>query len=382
MTRVAVQPALFIWARQRARLDEAALAARFPHLSEWEAGEVQPTLRQLEQYAQATHAPLGYFFLPAPPEESVPIPDFRTVGRGMPRLSADLLDVIYTCQTRQTWYRDEALVNGESPLAFVGSVTLATPPADAAALIRQQLGFSVQARRECPTWAEALRLFVGQAEQVGVMVMVSGVVMNNNNRQLDPQEFRGFALADAIAPLVFINGADSKAAQMFTLAHELAHLWLGQTALSDATLDESSGDAIETWCNRVAAELLVPQADFRAALQRDEPLDLALQRLARHFKVSTLVVLRRMVDAGWLNRDAFWGVYRAEEARLKAVATRSAGGGDFYRTTVSRVSKRFAQTLVASTLEGRTLYRDAFRMLGIAKPGTFNELGRTLGFPT
>jgi len=261
-------------------------------------------------------------------------------------------------------------------------VTLATPPADAAALIRQQLGFSVQARRECPTWAEALRLFVGQAEQVGVMVMVSGVVMNNNNRQLDPQEFRGFALADAIAPLVFINGADSKAAQMFTLAHELAHLWLGQTALSDATLDESSGDAIETWCNRVAAELLVPQADFRAALQRDEPLDLALQRLARHFKVSTLVVLRRMLDAGWLNRDAFWGAYRAEEARLKAVATRSAGGGDFYRTTVSRVSKRFAQTLVASTLEGRTLYRDAFRMLGIAKPGTFNELGRTLGFPT
>lgn len=382
MTRVAVQPALFIWARQRARLDEAALAARFPHLSEWEAGAVQPTLRQLEQYAQATHAPLGYFFLPAPPVEAVPIPDFRTTGRGMPRLSADLLDVIYTCQTRQTWYRDEALVNGESPLAFVGSVTLATPPADAAALIRQQLGFSVQARRECTTWAEALRLFIGQAEQVGVMVMVSGVVMNNNNRQLDPQEFRGFALADAIAPLVFINGADSKAAQMFTLAHELAHLWLGQTALSDAALDETSSHAAETWCNRVAAELLVPQAELRAALQRDEALDLALQRLARHFKVSTLVVLRRMLDAGWLSPDAFWGAYRAEEARLKAVATRSAGGGDFYRTTVSRVSKRFAQTLVASTLEGRTLYRDAFRMLGIAKPGTFNELGRTLGFPT
>lgn len=382
MTRVAVQPALFIWARQRARLDEAVLAARFPQGAEREAGEVQPTLRQLEQYAQATHAPLGYFFLPAPPVEAVPIPDFRTTGRGMPRLSADLLDVIYTCQTRQTWYRDEALVNGESPLAFVGSVTLATPPADAAALIRQQLGFSVQARRDCPTWAEALRLFIGQAEQVGVMVMVSGVVMNNNNRQLDPQEFRGFALADAIAPLVFINGADSKAAQMFTLAHELAHLWLGQTALSDATLAETSSHAAETWCNRVAAELLVPQAELRAALQRDEALDLALQRLARHFKVSTLVVLRRMLDAAWLNRDAFWGAYRAEEARLKAVATRSAGGGDFYRTTVSRVSKRFAQTLVASTLEGRTLYRDAFRMLGIAKPGTFNELGRTLGFPT
>lgn len=382
MPRVAVQPTLFAWARQRARLDEAALAARFPHLPEWESGAVQPTLRQLEQYAQATRAPLGCFFLPAPPEEAVPIPDFRTMAAGVPRLSADLLDVVYTCQNRQAWYRDEALVNGEPPLPFVGSLTLATPPADAADRLRQHLAFSVQARRECPTWAEALRLFVVQAEQAGVMVMISGVVMNNNNRQLDPQEFRGFALADALAPLVFINGADSKAAQMFTLAHELAHLWLGQSALSDVQAAEAPAHAVETWCNQVAAELLVPRADFRAALHPDETLAVALQRLARHFKVSTLVLLRRMLDVGWLDRAAFRRAYRDEEARLQTLATRNAGGGDFYRTTLSRVSRRFAHTLVASTLEGRTLYRDAFRMLGISKPGTFNELGRTLGFPT
>ncbi len=382
MNRVAVQPALYTWACQRAKLDQAVLSARFPRFQAWLAGDAQPTLRQLEQFAQATHAPLGYFFLPAPPQEAVPIPDFRTMGQGMPRLSADLLDVIYTCQSRQTWYRDEALVNGEEPLPFVGSLTIAAEPADAADLIRQKLGFNVQARADCATWTEALRLFIAQAEQIGVMVMVSGVVMNNNTRHLDPREFRGFALADAIAPLVFINGADSKAAQMFTLAHELAHLWLGQTALSDAAMAEVSDNATELWCNRVAAELLVPKAEFRAALRHDEPLDLALQRLARHFKVSTLVLLRRMLDVGWLDRDTFWDTYRAEEERLKALADRNAGGGDFYRTTVARVSRRFAQSLVASTLEGRTLYRDAFRMLGITKPGTFNELGRTLGFPT
>jgi len=382
MNRIAVQPSLFIWARLRARLSEAALEARFPHLAEWETGAISPTLRQLEQYAQATHAPLGAFFLPAPPQESIPIPDFRTMGHGVPRLSADLLDVIYTCQNRQTWYRDEALVNGETPLPFVGSLTPGTRPAQAADLIRQQLGFSVEARRACPTWTEALRMFITEAEQSGVMVMVSGVVMNNNTRHLDPQEFRGFALSDPVAPLVFINGADSKAAQMFTLAHELAHLWLGQTALSDATMNEVSAHATETWCNRVAAELLVPENEFRAALQRGETLEASLPRLARHFKVSTLVLLRRMLDVGWLDKESFWHAYRAEEARLQALANRNAGGGDFYRTTVARVSRRFAQTLVASTLEGRTLYRDAFHMLGISKPGTFNELGRTLGFPT
>jgi Zn-dependent peptidase ImmA (M78 family) len=363
-------------------MDEAALATRFPHLVEWESGEVQPTLRQLEHFAQATHAPLGYFFLPAPPHEALPIPDFRTMGRDLPRLTADLLDVIYVCQTRQTWYRDEALVNGETPLSFVGSVTLKTSPAEAAQGIRQTLGFSVQARAECASWAEALRLFIAQAEQIGVLVMVSGVVMNNNTRHLDPQEFRGFALVDNLAPLVFINGADSKAAQMFTLAHELAHLWLGQSALSDARMTEASDYAVETWCNQVAAELLVPEAEFLDALRADESLDGALKRLAKHFKVSTLVLLRRMLDVGFLNKDSFWRAYRDEEAHLKELAARKTGGGDFYRTTVARVSKRFAQSLVASTLEGRTLYRDAFRMLGISKPGTFNELGRTLGFPT
>ncbi|WP_017761475.1 ImmA/IrrE family metallo-endopeptidase [Pseudacidovorax intermedius] len=382
MLRVPVQPALFAWARQRARLDASTLDARFPQLARWESGALQPTLRQLEQYAQATHAPLGFFFLPAPPQETLPIPDFRTVGAGVPRVSADLLDVIYACQARQTWYRDEAIVNGDAPLPFVGSLNTATQPAEGARAIRQQLGFSVQARSECPTWTEALRLFIAQAEQAGVMVMVSGVVMNNNNRPLDPQEFRGFALADAIAPLVFINGADSKSAQMFTLAHELAHLWLGQTAVSDAPLAETSPHAVETWCNQVAAQLLVPDEEFRAVLLTGEALETALKRLAKHFKVSTLVVLRRMRDVGWLDRATFWAAYRAEEARLHALAARSAGGGDFYRTTVARVGRRFAQTLVASTLEGRTLYRDAFRMLGIVKPGTFNELGRTLGFPT
>ncbi|MGC3962652.1 MAG: ImmA/IrrE family metallo-endopeptidase [Rhodocyclaceae bacterium] len=373
---------MFIWARQRARMDEAALLGRFPRLLEWESGEVLPTLRQLEQFAQATHAPLGYFFLPEPPQETLPIPDFRTMGRDSPRLTADLLDVIYTCQTRQTWYRDEALVNGELPLSFVGSVSMDTVPMVVAQRIRDELGFSVQSRAECTTWAEALRLFIAQAEQIGVMVMVSGVVMNNNTRHLDPREFRGFALADNLAPLVFINGADSKAAQMFTLAHELAHLWLGQSALSDARMTETSDYAVEVWCNQVAAELLVPQAEFLAVLHADETLEAKLKRLARHFKVSTLVLLRRMLDVGYLNRGMFWRAYRDEEARLKDLAARSSGGGDFYRTTVARVSKRFAQSLVVSTLEGRTLYRDAFRMLGISKPGTFNELGRTLGFPT
>jgi Zn-dependent peptidase ImmA (M78 family) len=167
---------------------------------------------------------------------------------------------------------------------------------------------------------------------------------------------------------------------MFTLAHELAHLWLGSSAISDASGVPLNGyRREEVWCNAVAAELLVPMEVFRPALQAGEPLDQAKQRLARLFKVSTLVILRRLLDAGALTRDAFSIAWAAERERLRALADGGAGGGDFYRTTLSRVSKRFARALVESTLEGQTLYRDAFRMLGVAKTETFNTIGREVG---
>ncbi len=382
MTRVAIHPEMFRWARERAGLDSFALAARFKRLEAWEAGEVQPTVRQLEDYARATHAPVGYFFLPEPPVEVLPIPDFRTVAnRAIARPSLNLLDMVYACQQRQDWYRDHARVTGQEPLGFVGSMTRAMPPVEAAAHLRQILGFSVETRRACPTWAEALRMFIEQADRAGVMVMVSGVVLNNNTRHLDPQEFRGFALSDEWAPLVFINGADSKAAQMFTLAHELAHIGLGQSALSDVSAEVVSDNATEVWCNKVAAELLVPMASFLDELIVDETIADTLKRLARHFKVSSLVILRRLLDAGRIDRNTFFAAYHEELARLREFEVRGTGGGDFYRTTAARVSKRFARALVESTLEGRTLFRDAFHMLGIAKTSTFNELGRSLGFP-
>jgi Zn-dependent peptidase ImmA (M78 family) len=292
------------------------------------------------------------------------------------------LDTIHICQERQAWYREFALVTGQPVLPFVGSASTRSTPTKVATQMREALSFDLDERKDCPTWTEALRKFIDQADRVGVLVMVSGVVQNNNQRKLKPEEFRGLALADDQAPLVFINGADSKAAQMFTLAHELAHVWLRVSALSDTTPVPveavPSGNAIEAWCNQVAAELLVPLEVLRREIDPKEPLAQALQRHARRFKVSTLVILRRLFDAKTLSRRVFFLAYQLEVARIAAITKGS--GGDFYRTTVARVSRRFARALVESTLEGRTLYRDAFRMLGMSKTETFNEFGRSLGF--
>lgn len=372
--RVEVNPELLHWAIERAGDRRAYLYAKFPHLKNWERGEAQPTFKQLEAFAKAAYVPFGYLFLPEPPEENLPIPDLRTVGsRGVQRPSPNLLDTIYLCQLRQGWYQDYAESIGEDPRPFVGSVKRTHSPIHVAEEMRRELGFSVDERCQCRTWEEALRRFIEQAEDAGILVMVSGVVGSNNRRTLDPEEFRGFALADKTAPLVFINGADTKAAQMFTLAHELAHIWLGESALSDAV--PASTHNVEVWCNRVAAELLVPLAELRRELGKEDAID-AVPRLARAFKVSTLVVLRRLLGAEAISRQRFDREYGAEVARLTARPPRS--GGDFYLTQGARLSRRFARAIIASTLEGQTLYREAFHLLGIHKEQTFRELGREL----
>jgi Zn-dependent peptidase ImmA (M78 family) len=378
MIRADIKPELLKWARERARLDLADLTERFPKLPAWEQGTARPTLKQLEEFAKATHTPVGFLFLKEPPVETIPIPDFRTIrNRPIARPSPDLLDMIYVCQQRQEWYREFARSERESPLSFVESASLDSSVEQTAAIMREALGFDIEERRRTPTWTDALRLFISQADEAGIMVMCSGVVLNNTYRPLDPDEFRGFALSDPLAPLVFINGADTKAAQMFTLAHELAHIWLGQSAVSDTQASLVPDHEIERWCNNVAAEFLVPLAMLKQEYQVAPNLRGELDRLARRFKVSTLVILRRVYDAGGLTQDEFWREYQEEFERLLAIARGS--GGNFYLTQAARVSKRFARALVISTLEGQTLHRDAFRMLGFAKLDTFQKLGRSLG---
>ena len=376
--RVDVNPELLAWARQRSGLPAQHLAARSPRLAEWENGTRQPTFKQLESYAQATYTSVGFLLLPQPPREQVPIPDFRTIGdTGVARASADLLDTIYQCQQRQQWYREYALVNQEAAVDVVGSLTARTDPIAAAALMRVALRFEVEERGA--SWSDALRILTEHAEDLGFLIMVNGVVGSNTHRKLNPREFRGFALADRLAPLAFVNGADTKAAQIFTLVHELVHLWLGEAALDDADMAVTSTGAVERWCNQVAAEVLVPFALLTDA-RLVAPTTDALDRLARQFKVSTLVVLRRLYEAGGLNHDEYQARYSAEYQRIMGlIDSRASSGGNFFATQSVRVGRRFARAVVTSTLEGQTLYRDAFHLLGFRKLSTFNQMATRLG---
>jgi Zn-dependent peptidase ImmA (M78 family) len=383
--RVEVEPEVLAWARERSGYEVDELNERFPKLKRWEQRELTPTLNELEEFARATHTSIGFFFLQTPPIEGLSIQDFRTIGGvEVSGPSADLLDTIAICEERQEWYRQYMVANGEDLLEFVGSLTESVPVVEAARRIHDVLGFDLRERVVIPTWTEALTKLSSSAEDAGVLVMISGIVGSNTKRKLDTQEFRGFALSDIYAPLVFINGTDSKAAKIFTLVHELVHLWLGQSAVSNVALNQSitsvdSKSRKESWCNAVAAEFLVPQADFERQFNTHTELQQETSRLAKRYKVSNLVVLKRAYEAKFLSWDQFQSAYKRELQRTQNILkTEGQGGGNFYKTQPVRVSRRFARAIISDTLEGRTLYRDAFRMLGFRSKSAFDGLAHEL----
>lgn len=366
------------WALDRSKISPTD--KRYDTFAQWADGSVVPTFSQLKTFARATHAPLGYLFLDQPPVEDFPIPDFRTVGNaGVSAPSPDLLDTIYECQARQDWYRAYATLQNFPSLPFVGSATVSDPVDQVADEIRTALGFEMSSRAEFSNWEQALRQLIYSIEELGVLVMVSGIVGSNTHRKLDPREFRGFALSDPSASLIFVNGADTKAAQIFTMVHELAHLWLGETALSDARMAEEVTNSHELWANQVAAEVLVPLTSILNDYQGSA--DVAeLERLAKLYKVSTLVVLKRIFDAGFLPWKVYRSLWETERTRVLAIVASKAGsGGNYYYTQPIRLSATFARAVIVDAKEGRTLYRDAFELLGAAKRATFEGLASQLG---
>lgn len=385
MAQVEISPVVLEWARERAGMPFDTLSKRFKKYAAWLEGRGGPTFTQIEALASVLNLPMGMLFLPEPPpEEKLPLPDFRRMADGgRPRPSTELIDTIHTCQRRQRWYRDHLASSGADVRAFVGSASADDQPSVVAGQIRTTLKLEVGSRYEAANWSEFLRQFISHAREVGILVMLNGVVGNNTRRPLNPREFRGFAISDPFAPLIFVNGADTKAGQIFTLAHELAHIWIGKGGVSNSAADELPDDfapdqKIERFCNAVAAEILVPVSQL-TTLDLPSDIELAKAAIARTFRVSTLVALRRLRDIGRLSYENFQEAYDAELEFLRQQAKKASGGGDFYATMGARVDPRFASAVISAALEGQTLMGDAFDLLDLKNSKTFREEARRLG---
>ena len=380
--RVEVSPTMLRWAVSRAGWDHATTVGRVPQFDDWVERRVLPTLKQLEEFARKTYTPFGHLFLAEPPDERVPIPDMRTLGDvRIERPSANLLDAIYLCQNRQEWYRSYLADNDAAALDIVGSAAMDEDPHDVAIRIRRLLRLDEEPSLEHSNLQRSRRILIDRIEDLGVLVMVNGVVGSNTHRALDPQEFRGLALVDAMAPLIFVNGADTLGAQIFTLVHELSHVLLGKSALSDSSSVMYAEKREERWCNRVTAEVLVPACSLKRLYQGDTSPE-ELERLAHYYSVSTLMVLNRLYDAGLLEWDDFQEKYKHERERIMAVLkdkSSQSAGGDYYNVAPMRLGRQFARAILSSTLEGSTSYREAYELLGVKGNKAFQGLAEKLG---
>jgi Zn-dependent peptidase ImmA (M78 family)/DNA-binding XRE family transcriptional regulator len=373
-----ITPRIVRWARERVSMSHEQLAEELgvtpEQIKSWEEN-VQPQFKTAEKLADVLGIPFGYLFLSQPPANDIPLPDLRTVrGKRVGPISREFYEHLQDVLLKHEWYRDFAQSEGYESLTFVGRYSHTDDPDRVAADIRKQLGIDDELRAEANNSDDFLRLLRLKAEDIGVLVMRSGIVGSNTHAKLSVDEFRGFAISDKFAPVVFINGRDSTAAQIFTLAHELAHIWIGASGISNPDFKKRSTEqtnVVERFCNYVAAEVLVPKAGFEKQWRSDLPLDSNLQRLVRAYRVSSLVILRRAYESKKLSESQYWKKFEEERERFakkKDEDAEQGGGGDFYRTMPIRNSKRLTQTVVGALRERKIPLRDAASLLGVKIP--------------
>ena len=372
-TRVAVNEPVLSWALKRSERTFEEALTRFPKLGDWMGGNAQPTLHDLEKFAAFTHTSLGALIMPEPPDETLPIADMRTrESAAIERPSGNLLDTIDRYQQFQDWYHNYAREQGAEKLSFLGTASSQDKPHVVARSVRELLLLDQITATTPDQWR---RDIVKALEDVGVLVMMSGIVGTNTHRSLSTDEFRGFSLYDDLAPLIFVNVADEPhCAQNFTLLHEFAHLLLGHSALSggDRAL---GGTGEEAWCNRVAACVLLPDEALKAFDEATTVQD--YRAAARRFGVSAEVALHRLYGVGRIGEEQYAALLEKVRADYGG-DKRSSGGGNYYNTLTARLGRSFATAIVTSTLEGRTGFTESFRMIGTHKREVFDKLARHL----
>ena len=352
---------ILIWAVERAGLSLDKIAEKIPNFSAWLEGKKKPTIKQLENFSRKVHLPFGYLFLETIPTETIPIPYFRKGNNN--NVSLNVYDTVLILQQRMLWLREYLRDAGEPSLSFVGSYAQNMNVDEVAQNIRTTLNLNEDWARESSTWEDTLKNLTLKVEGIGINVVFNSVVGNNTHRAIDVDECRGFVLTDEFAPFMFINSADSKAAQMFTIVHELAHIWIGKSAGFDLRELTPADDAIEIFCNRVAAEFLIPKSALDAQWQQNNR---DIKKLARYFKVSQLVIARRLLDLTYIEKNEFIEFYSGYIQRIKNKKEKQKdGGGDFYKTQNRRIGLQFANYIRFALKENKILYRDAWQLTGL-----------------
>lgn len=369
--RFAVSPDVLTWARQSARLSSAEAARRIgvseDRIGQWELGQVEPTINQLRQAAEAYNRPLAALFLPAPLQEEAvfDLPDFRrpeTEGEE----SAPLRRAILRAKNQQEALQDIQDELGDVALPPLRIIDIARLEAEGAGKqLRDELGFNDFSQRLWSQPEELLRELVRRVEDRGYLVI--------QVQRVPVSEMRGFSIAAELAPLIAINGADWPRGKVFTLLHELAHLGLRHSGLCD--LSRQSSVAEERFCDQVAAAALMPRRSFRSAAERlaiDPTSYNDLRVLSDRFGASAEAGLIRMIHLGlatWDDYSSLRGEFRSAYDRHKQDEKDARVGRDapiYYQLKVRDLGRPFIASMIRAHNEGALSSRDTARLLDVS----------------
>lgn len=361
---------------QHEHLADSVLALLF----QWQAGTKKPTFKKIEEISRKTHIPFGYFFLNSPPEENISLVDFRTIdSEHMQNPSRNLIDTINAMQRVQDWMANYYQENGYDPLPYVGCCNLKESYEAIAEDIRSKLGITKEWFKLCKDSSDAFRFLRSHISALRILVIKNGIVGNNTSRKLNLNEFRAFTLIDEYAPLIFINSNDTENSKLFSLLHELAHVWLGKNSLyNEPYASQENISRLEQICNAISAEILAPDKLFIEQWKAHNKHDLyALGEMSKYFRCSRFVIIRKALENGLISREEFsktllvlQGEYHRWQQDKKA---KGDGGGNFYKTLATRWDRTFINALDEMTRSGSTQYTEAYRLTG-TQSSSFSKL--------
>lgn len=381
---VKVNPTILNWLMQKAQQVNVGSPV-IDLIKKWISGEKEPTFSQIETVSKKTNIPFGYFFLEKPPVEECKIVDFRTVDSiSIQNPSRDLIDTVDMMSGIQEWMAEYNKDNGASRYEFVGSIKITDSVISTANIIRKELNLNPNWFESFRNAKEAFNSLRNTISDLGIIVMMNGIVGNNTHRTLNVSEFRAFALTDPYAPLIFINSRDTDNGKLFSLLHELVHVLIGKDDFYNDTHGVSQKvSKEEQFCNAVTAEILVPDSVFIAEWSNQTGSSEAIiYELEKKFICSRFTLLIKAFNTGKIEKGEFNSSLNLFKEQFEIIQNRKqetiSGGGDFYRTIVTRWDKKVIQAMYSGAQSGRNQYRDVYRLTNTTGK-TFHELVRKVG---
>ncbi|MBI4744865.1 MAG: ImmA/IrrE family metallo-endopeptidase [Actinobacteria bacterium] len=386
-----ITPSVIKWARVTAKIsiEEASKKLKRPieDIVAWETGTKKPSIAQARKASEVYKRPLAVFYLPEPPQDFDTLKDFRRLPRNESREYDSILTFLMrNAVAHQEWTIDFLRNEGTSELSYVGSSSIYDDPTVVAENILKVLEITPDNQCSCRTRDDALRLWILAAEKSGVFIFREG--------NIDLQKCRGFVLSDKLAPFIFLNSEDAKAAQLFTLVHELCHIWLDQSGISNIEeygrypSDEVS--AIEQFCNRVASEALLHRQYFNVVwskLDKAKSIEDRIEKTSKVFKISEETIARRLLDDNVIGNQKYqelrdyyqarWLEFKEKERKRLKLA---GGGPTFYTTKAFNNGYSYTQTVIGAFNGGGLSGRDASMLLGV-KVNHLAKLALTVGIP-